>query len=271
MQRKGLALAWVALVVGLGGLSPQVRALSWAERAGKRNSTEISAQDARQKNAEEQPDRRNKICMRIIRPARKNVDWDTDPTAIPYLLYQFNKRTQLPVHVEPKGLDVSSDELFKHTLVYLTAHVAWNFNDKEAENMARFLKRGGTLLLDDCYNRGSPFATCVRPEVSKLIPGADSAVVLDSDPKVADVFKMTYQNITPGSRPLTGSYWQYFDLDGRPAVFFSPNDDGCAWEVSTPPTASNPIGEGIGHGGDNRARENSYQLTANWLLFVYTH
>lgn len=246
-------------------------AASWAERAKKMNRKEISKKEARSKGDEEERDRRNKICMRLIKPAMKGVDWDTDPTALPYLMCQFKKRTDLPVFVEPAGLDLASDELFDYTLVYLTSHYAWSLNDKESSNLARWLKRGGTLFLDDCYNRGSPFATSVFPEVSKMIPGAEPANVTDYDPKVRDVFKMTYKCTTPGSTLLSGRFWQYYVLDDRPAVFFTPNDDGCAWEVSTPPTASNPIGEGIGHGGDNAARENSYQLTTNFLLFVYTH
>ena len=37
------------------------------------------------------------------------------------------------------------------------------------------------------------------------------------------------------------------------------------------PAASNPIGEGIGHGGDNRERETMYQWATNFLMFAYTH
>jgi hypothetical protein len=68
-----------------------------------------------------------------------------------------------------------------------------------------------------------------------------------------------------------GGVWQYYLLDDRPAVCFSPNDDGCHWEISTPPTASNPLGEGIGHGGGNAVRELIYQICVNWMLFAYTH
>ena len=104
-----------------------------------------------------------------------------------------------------------------------------------------------------------------------MIPSGEPVLLLEEDPIVTDVFKMTYQTPFPGSAPLYGSPWQYFMLDDRPCVFFSPNDDGCGWEISTPPSASNPIGEGIGHGGDNKQREMMYQWVTNWMLFVYTH
>ena len=265
MMKKPLPLLLAPML--LSGLAASGG--TWAERAARMNRTELSAEEATRRAAAEERERRNKIAIRRIRPAMPGVDWDADPTAIPYLLYQVNKRTGLPVYTDNEGLDLASDDLFDYTIVYLTSHTKWSFNDRETENLREWLKRGGTLDLDDCYNRGSPFADCVRPEVAKLIAGAEPQVLLKTDPRVADAFRMIYPCAWPGewlSRP-----WLYFLLDDRPAVFFSPNDDGCAWEISTPPTASNPIGEGIGHGGDNRYREVVYQQCTDWILFALTH
>jgi len=262
------------VLCGLTVLLGAARSLadSWAERAERLNRTELSVGEATKRSEREDKDRRNRIAVRRIKPAMPGVDWNCDPTAIPYMLYQVNKRTDLPVYIDNNGLDVASDELFEFTIVYLTSHGRWGFNEKETANMARWLKRGGTLLLDDCYNRGSPFSDCVRPEVSKMIPGSEARVVVEEDQRVVDAFKMVYPTIWPGQGAgFPNQPWQYFLLDGRPAVFFSPNDDGCGWEVSTPPTASNPIGEGIGHGGDNRQRELMYQWITNWILYAYTH
>jgi hypothetical protein len=265
-----LSLCWAAL--GVAALAASARAASWADMAGKLNRTELSASEARRMSEREEQDRRNKVAVRRIKPAMEGVDWNADPTAIPYLLYQIEKRTGLPVYINNDGLDVATDELFEYTVVYLTAHTRWGFNEKETENMSRWLKRGGTLILDDCYNRGSPFTDSVRPEVSKMIPGAEPVMLLKDDPMVRDAFSLAYNTPWPGEAGrFPNKPWQYFLLDDRPAVLFSPNDDGCSWEVSTPPTASNPIGEGIGHGGDNRVRELMYQWAANWMLFVYTH
>lgn len=244
---------------------------SWSQRATQMNRTEVSVEQARNMSDRGDEDRRNKIAMRRIAPAMPDVDWNTDPTAVPYMLYQVNKRTDLPVFVNNEGLDVAKPELFEHTLVYITAHRKWGFNEKEVENMQAFLKRGGTLLLDDCYPRGSPFADAVRPEVSKLLPGAEPLPLTEDDPLVKDAFRLAYPTPWPGQADFENRPWQYFLLDGRPAIFFTPNDDGCGWEISTPPSASNPIGEGIGHGGDNRQREVMYQWITNWFLYAMTH
>ena len=246
-------------------------AQSWAERARQMNRTEISATEAVKRSEQGEADRRNKIRIRKIQPAMPSVDWNTDPTAVPYMLYQIGKRTDLPVHIENEGLNVAKDDIFQETVLYLTSHYRWGFNEKENANLTLFLKRGGTLFLDDCYNRGSPFAESVRPEVAKMIVGAEPRVLAQDDVLVKDCFKMIYPTPWPGAAEFENRAWLYFPLDNRPAIFFSPNDDGCGWEISTPPSASNPIGEGIGHGGDNRQRETMYQWMTNWVLFAYTH
>ena len=244
---------------------------SWAARAGQMNRKEISEDEAEKADKGRDEDRRNKIAIRRVKTAMKGVDWDTDPTAVPYMLYQFNKRTDLPIYVNNDGLDLASPELYRHTVIYFTSHNRWSLNEKETANLALWLKRGGTIYMDDCYLRGSGFAESFRPEVGRMIPGAEPILLLKEDPRVADTFKMIYPTPWPGEAGFENRPWQYYLLDGRPAIFFGPNDDGCGWEISTPPSASNPIGEGIGHGGDNRQREVMYQWAVNWLLFAYTH
>ncbi|MDP6505886.1 MAG: DUF4159 domain-containing protein, partial [Planctomycetota bacterium] len=145
---------------------------SWLERGKRLNSRKLSREEAKSLDKKDERDTRNRLHIRRIKPADKGVDWNTDPTAIPALLYQINKRTGLPVHVDNEGLDVSKDDIYENLVIYLTAHHSWSFNEKETENLSKWLKRGGTLLLDDCYNKGSPFADSVGPEVGKMIPGS---------------------------------------------------------------------------------------------------
>tara|TARA_B100000809_G_scaffold263065_1_gene315457 strand:- start:627 stop:1424 length:798 start_codon:yes stop_codon:yes gene_type:complete len=263
----------VKLLVGvlLAAFTVPAHAQSWADRAMKLSSLELSADEIGALKVDGYRDKRNKITLRRIDPEDGGVDWDTDPTAIPFMLYQINKRTDLPIYVNNDGLDLSTDDLFEHLVVYLTSHHAWSLNEKETENLGKWLKRGGTMLLDDCYNKGSPFTDSVQPEVGKMIPGAHPVILMETDKKLSDVFSMVYKTPWPGESLKYMRPWQYFMLDDRPAVFFTPNDDGCGWEVSTPPTASNPVGEGIGHGGDNRKRELFYQWISNWMMYVYSH
>ena len=267
---KRLKIFWLGfgLLVGLTAGAQN----SWIQKARQLNSRAVSKDEIQKFAEDENQDTRNKLGLRRIKPRTGQTDWDTDPTAIPFVLYQVKMRTGLPVHVNNDGLDVGSDELFEHTAVYLTSHYNWSFTEKETENLKAWLTRGGTLYLDDCYNKGSPFTDSVQPEVGKMIEDSAPQILLKTDPKVQNVFKMVYPTVGwPGESLEFMRPWQYFLLDDRPAVFFSPNDDGCGWEISTPPSASNPIGEGIGHGGDNRQREIFYKWMTNWMIYVYCH
>ena len=124
---------------------------------------------------------------------------------------------------------MSKDDVFEHTVLYLTSHRRWTFNDKETLHLSLFLGRGGTLWLDDCYpQRGfALLRQSVRPEVAKMSPGSEPVMLTKTDPKVNDTFRMIYSTMPwPGEAEFENRPWQYFLLDGRPAVFFTPNDDG---------------------------------------------
>ena len=270
ISKTNPAAVLAALMIAGGVLPARTEADSWAAAARSLRRREITAEDAADRG-EDYRERRNKLSIRRIRPAMPGVDWDTDPTAIPYFLYQVNKRTDLPVYVDNAGLDVATPELFDYTLVYLTAHTAWGFDENETRNLRLFLERGGSLYLDDCQRLGSPFTDSTFTEVPRMLPGAEPRMVLPEDPLVRDIFTLVYPDALWTTDVAYTRHWHYFMLDGRPAVFFSPNDEGCAWEVSAPPSAANPIGEPIGHGGDNTYREWAYQISTSFLLYTMMH
>ena len=247
---------------------------SWSKRAAEGNREVLTGDDLGKIPSGEQVDRRGKVFLRRIKPADPGIDWYADPTGIPYVTYQFEQRTGLPTCTDNEGLNVATSELFECPLIYLTGHGGWHFNETEIENLTKFITRGGSILLDDCYVRRSSFTDAVGPESSKIVPGSQLGTVLPNDTYVGQLFKLCYSmppDSWPGGRAAYWNNWQYVLADGRPAIIFTPNDDGCGWEVSSPPTASNPIGEGIGHGGSNEYREVLYQWATDWFLFAPTH
>ena len=76
---------------------------SWIKRAGKLNSRAISKEEIQQFAADEERDTRNKISLRRIKPRTGKTDWDTDPTAIPFMLYQVKMRTGLSAFEDCPG------------------------------------------------------------------------------------------------------------------------------------------------------------------------
>lgn len=262
----------ICIAIAAAAVTPAANA-SWTQRAQQGNREVLTSDDLGRLSLDEPANRRGKMVIRRIQPADTRIDWNTDPTGLPYLTYQFEQRTGLPTHTNNDGLNVATEELFDYPLVFLTGHFAWSFTENEIENLTRYVNRGGTILLDDCYVRRSSFTDAANSETPRIIPGAELRPVVPGDTHTNELFRLAYnfpEGRWPGGGPRMWNRWQYALNDGRPAIFFIPNDDGCAWEVSSPPTASNPIGEGIGHGGSNEWRELTYQWATNWLLFVLT-
>lgn len=263
------------LLVLLGALvTLPLAAQDWLADAQKRAITTFDG-NTLEKPADLKTDRRGKVIVRRIKPQAK-VDWNTDPTALPYLFYQLRERTQgkFPIFLDNDGIELTGTEIFDYPLIYLTTHNSWQLGDAEVENLKKYLARGGTLFLDDCTGSG-PFMDAVPPNVQRLIPGAELKLMLMDTKAYTDLFNIVYK--VTHMPELKEQFMQPFEcayLNGRPAVLVCPNDYGCSWEVSTPPTALNPLGNAA-HGDTSpttqASREDVYQLSINWLFYALTH
>ena len=226
--------------------------------------------------AEDLIDRRGKVTIRRLIPKCPS-DWGNDPTALPYFFYQLSLRTdgQFPSYVDNAGLEITSPEIFNYPIIYFTSHFPFSFTDEEVENLKKYLERGGTLWLDDCTGCG-PFMDSVPQNVQRIAPGSEMKQMLRTTPEFFDLYNMVFPfdgvpqvGKEQFCRPLQAAY-----VRGRPAIIFCPNDYGCFWEISTPPTALNPMGEGA-HGyldeGGFTVRNTVYEFSINWLMYTLTH
>ena len=92
--------------------------------------------------------------------------------------------------------------------------------------------------------------------------------------------KLSWLNLTKADREIAALKEQFRQpfqcayLNGRPAILVCPNDYGCYWEVSSPPTALNPLGNSA-HSETTpsvqKNRELVYQISINWLFYALTH
>ena len=258
--------------------APSVQAVAGANWLQRGVHKEIKVFDGSTKgdDAEDRIDQRGKVSIRRLRP-RCYSDWNNDPTALPYLFYQLSVRTdgQVPHYVDNAGLDVDSPEIFEYPIIYFTSHFSFNFTDKEVENLKKYLERGGTLWLDDCTGCG-PFMESVPQNVQRIAPGSEMRQMLREVPEFFSLYNMVYSfdgvpivGKEQFCRPFQAAY-----VKGRPAIIFCPNDYGCFWEISSPPTALNPMGEGahiyLDEGGF-KARDIVYAFCINWLFYTLTH
>lgn len=266
-RRRAAALAlWVLFTLPAGA--------DWLEDASKSKLETFSGSQAEQA-VDLKQDRRGKVVVRRVKPECKS-DWNTDPTALPYFFYQLRERTQgkFPCYLDNEGLSLSSPEIYDYPILYFTSHFPFTFSDAEVENLKKYLARGGTLWLDDCSGSG-PFMESVPGNVQRIVPGAKLFLMLREEKAFFDLFNMIYalerlpQLKEQYTKPFQAAY-----VNGRPAILFCPNDYGCWWEVSSPPTALNPLGNPA-HGDATptfqASREEVYQITINWLFYTLTH
>lgn len=227
------------------------------------------------KAAADELDIRGKVTIRRINPQCYS-DWNNDPTALPYLFYQMDRRLQgtFPIYVDNSGIKLTDDEIFDYPIIYFTSHYSFTFTDGEVENLQRHLAQGGSLWLDDCTGSG-PFMDSVPVHIQRIAPGSETHLMLQSDARFNDIFKMIYS--LPGLPDKREDFRKPFQatlINGRPAIIFTPNDYGCDWEVSSPPTAMNPLGNPAHNAPSARVqawREQVYQICINWLFYTLTH
>lgn len=219
---------------------------------------------------EEDLDCRGKVVVRRISPQCYS-DWNNDPTALPYLFYQIERRTngEFPTYVDNTGLTMIDDEMFDYPIIMFTSHFPFSFNEVEVENLQRFIAMGGTLMLDDCTGSG-PFMDSVPVNVQRIAPGAETHLMLPSG-RFGDLFTMIYHfDRLPELREDFCKPFQATIVNGRPAIMFCPNDYGCLWEVASPPSAMHPLGIPF-HGHNLFQREEVCQFSINWLFFALCH
>jgi Domain of unknown function (DUF4159) len=247
---------------------------NWLQKAASRDVAKFDGGKAAS-TEDVKTDRRGKVVLRRLRPSAKS-DWNTDPTALPYFFYQLRERTQgkFPIYLDNEGLALSSKEIFDYPIIYFTSHFPFQFSDDEVDNLKKYLARGGTLLLDDCTGSG-PFMDSVPPNVQRIIPQAEMKLMLKENKAFVGLFELVYK--LDGLPELKEQFMQPFQcayFRGRPAILVCPNDYGCYWEVSSPPTALNPLGNAA-HSDSTptaqKGREEVYQISINWLFYALTH
>ena len=213
----------------------------------------------------------------VMREIKFNSDWDTDPTSLPAFIDQLKRRTGFDAQaLKPrKPLTFDDPEVTDWPFVFMTAHNAFTFSDAEGAGLARYIRQGGFLHSDDCLY-GFPFGPAFHREIEKVFPGQTLEPFTIEHPAYGPLLeqKYTWGLKSESGLPISISAnpFEAMAMDGHLAVLYTPPDLGCHWEISTPPTPSNPLGTGM-HGLDRKvtAREDSYRMGINIVFYAMTH
>ena len=105
----------------------------------------------------------------IARVKYRGGDWYNDPSIIPNLAREINKRTNINAAPNQRIITLDDPDLFSYPFVFLTGHGDIQLSDVEVDCLREYLLKGGFLYADDDYGMDKAF----RREMGKVFKGLE--------------------------------------------------------------------------------------------------
>ncbi|MCI0454303.1 MAG: DUF4159 domain-containing protein [Candidatus Dadabacteria bacterium] len=192
-------------------------------------------------------------------------EWDPRPRAYKRLMAALDSRTSVETSFERKALRIESKDLFYYPFLYITGKEGFEpFKEEERRRVRRFLKQGGTVLVDDVSGEEiSPFDSQIREELLTILPESPLSQITNEHV----MFKSFYLLSSVSGRKLVKPYLEgiTFTDEDRTPVIYSRNDLGGAWsedEFGKWQFECIPGGEA--------QREFAFRLGVNIIMYVLT-
>ncbi len=195
-------------------------------------------------------------------------DW---PTAERNLHLAIERTTKIPLAGEPIVLRLEDEEIFEYPILYLCEPGYWLINDKEIENLRKYIDRGGFLIIDDFHDYGDGH---VGPEwenfymnIKRVFPDLEP-IELDISHPIWHIFYDIDPDLAVSTKAQSGEvpwldadddqYFGIYDEKGRLAVVICYNQDiGDGWEWP---------GRNMGE-----ASTVSFQMAINFIMYALSH
>lgn len=100
-------------------------------------------------------------------------DWYNDPSAEVNLLKYAAEKCNIKVKAEYVYVDLSSDDIFRYSFLFLTGHGNISFSEADAARLRQYLEKGGFLYVDDDYGLDKAF----RREIKKVFKDKELTVL----------------------------------------------------------------------------------------------
>lgn len=129
-----------------------------------------------------------------------NPGWNSEPAALPNVAKAVESYTDIKMDFG-QFITMDSDKLMNCPLVVLTGEAAFQYSQSEAENLGRYLRKGGFMFFDDSSDEvmiGSPLDRVARQLIKDAL---GSEIVFEK---------------LPEQHPL---YHIFFDFNGPPIGF----------------------------------------------------
>ncbi len=190
-------------------------------------------------------------------------DWDPNPSAPANLLRYADEQTTLGVRFRREGVDLRTDGVFEHPVLYMTGHDDFLLSQKEMDTLRRYFRMGGVVFADACCGRKA-FDAAFRREMARVLPGTELRVLpLDhelfrsaGDP----IREIRYGPAVRATDPeLAAPVIEGIETGGSLAVIYSRFGLGCGWEGE-----ECPFCRGV-------APRDALRLGTSILVYVMTH
>lgn len=167
----------------------------------------------------------------------RSGDWDTDQRMPANLLNSLIEYTTIPVELQEKVVDLSSEELFDAPFCYLSGHKLVQFDAKESAHFKKYVENGGFVFVDDCnHDIDGLFAKSFEAQMSALF-GSGALKKLPNNHAIYNSFFSFEKGPPNTSFELNGwgddlihDYLKAIVINGRVAVLYSNKDYGCEWD-----------------------------------------
>ncbi len=160
-------------------------------------------------------------------------DWDPTPHALPNLMKYIQTQTTLDVQFKREVARLTDPNLFEHPVLYMTGLRDFTLSEAEVARLREYLRQGGVLLADAAAGRKA-FDAAFRRELQRVLPESE----LKPLPLDSPVYQMPfairtveYSDLVQARNPqLNTPVLEAIEIDGRPAVIYSPLGLACGWE-----------------------------------------
>jgi Domain of unknown function (DUF4159) len=194
-----------------------------------------------------------------------NGHWDPRPRDYQRLMSTLELRTSVTASYERKVLKIGDKDLFNFPFLYMAGDGGFEpFTEEERRRLRKYIKLGGTLLIDDASGSDvSAFDSQIREELKYILP----EIPLSRLTQNHVVYKSFYLLYSASGRKIISPYLEgiTFTDEDRTAVFYSRNDLGGAW-------SEDEFGKWEFEcipGGESQ-RELAFRLGINLILYALT-
>jgi hypothetical protein len=163
-------------------------------------------------------------------------DWEVDQRMPANVLNSLIEYTTIEVETKENIISLSSDEIFRCPVCYLSGHKLVEFTAKEKANFERYVKNGGFVFVDDCnHDIDGLFAKSFETQMEQIFGTGTLKKIPNNHPVYSSFFHFdgpptTSQELNGWGDDIVHNYLKAIEIKNKIGVLYSNKDYGCEWD-----------------------------------------